>query len=750
MAAEKIHLDVESRSTLPFGNKTGVTTYQYSRHHTTDLLLASFKIGTDPIERWRRGQPFPKRLREAVGDGLKLCAHNFAFEWAMWNNIWVPRLGAPVLPFSQGDCTAVRASVCALPRSLAGACDALGLSIRKDEEGKKVMLKMAKPRKARKDEDPDSIWWWDTPELMDRLHDYCDIDVEVEYALDQVLPELSEDEWHLWQMDHRTNQRGVLLDMPFIKKAKRLMAVSERIYNQELSDLTDGEARAVTQTAQMRSWVNDNSDLALPSFDKTVVENALKDPDIPDDVRRVLQIRQEAGKSSVAKYDKYEFLSYLDNVMRENFLHHGANTGRSAGKGAQLQNLPSRGGLKWYEAVEVIKMVMETDDPVWAFQRIEMIYGHVPEALSSCLRLCIVARPGKKLYVADFSNIEGRVAAWLGDEEWKLNAFRLFDTPELDENGQKIPDPDTDFKRAGPDLYKVTAGMITGVPVDKITKVIRNILGKVPELSLGFGGGSGALTGMADTFNINIADYWDSIREAVEQKFIDRAFENWNTFGKRSGSDQDSWVAGEVIKLAWRARHPGIVKCWRDCEDTAVAAIQDAEKRYARWREELKTDPSAQLKPGKWKKLMRGRCAFGAKEINGKMFLLARLPNGRILYKADVSLKLVKKFGRMVNEIRFWTVDGVTKKWVRTTTYGGDLFQSFVQAIARDIMKDGMANVEAADFDPILEVHDEVGSEGDEGRDIHEYENLMATLKPCYDGCPVSALGYVADRYRKD
>ena len=729
MSTEKVHLDYESRSTAPFGKQGGVTTYQNSRDPNTEILLASFKIGTDPIERWRRGQPFPKRLREAVGDGLKLCAHNFGFEWAMWNNIWVPRLGAPVLPFSQGDCTAVRASVCALPRSLGEACKALGLDVRKDEEGAKLMMKMAKPRKARKDEDPDSIWWWEGPDLLDRLHDYCDIDVEVEYALDQVLPELSADEWELWQMDHRTNQRGVLLDIPFIKKAKRLLAVSERLYNDELKRITDGEVTAVTQVAPLRSWVNENSDLDLATFDKTSVENSLKEKDLAPEVRRVLEIRQEAGKSSVAKYTKYELLSYLDNVMRENFLHHGANTGRSAGKGAQLQNLPSRGGLKWYQAVEVISIVMATEDPEWAFHCIELMYGGVPEALSSCLRLCIQARPGKKMYVADFSNIEGRVAAWLGGEKWKLEAFKLYDTPLLDENGEKIPDADTEFKRKGPDLYKVTAAQILGTTPDLIQKVQRNVMGKVPELALGFGGGVGAFQSMANIHNVNMADYWDIVRGSLEAKFVDRAYENWESFGKKSGINQEEWLASETVKLAWRARHPSIVRCWRDAEDQAVAALK---------------------KPGKWFKFAGGKCAFGAKEIGGKMFLISRLPNGRRLYRADARLKTVKKFGRMVDEIRFKGVDSVTRKWVDMSTYGGDLFQTFVQAIARDIMKDGMANVEAAGFDPILEVHDEVGAEGDDDRDLHEYENLMATLKPCYDGCPVSALGYVSDRYRKD
>ena len=315
--SEKVHLDLESRSPLPFARQNGVTTYQYSRHKDTTILLASYKIGTGPIKRWRAwaGEPLPKELIEAVGDGMIIAAHNFFFEWAMWNNILVPRYGAPVLPFSQGDCTAVRAAIMALPRSLGEACKAVGLPVRKDEEGKKLMMKMAKPRKARKDEDPDSLWWHESPKDLERLGDYCDVDVEVEYALDEVLEPLSRDEWELWQMDHRTNQRGVLLDIPFIRRAKKVLAFAEKHYSEELSEITDGEVTAVTQVAQIRGWVNDRG-LALPTLDKVMVENTLKDDDLDPDVRRVLEIRQEAGKSSVAKYTKYELLSYLDHVMR--------------------------------------------------------------------------------------------------------------------------------------------------------------------------------------------------------------------------------------------------------------------------------------------------------------------------------------------------------------------------------------------------------------------------------------------------
>ena len=132
------------------------------------------------------------------------------------------------------------------------------------------------------------------------------------------------------------------------------------------------------------------------------------------------------------------------------------------------------------------------------------------------------------------------------------------------------------------------------------------------------------------------------------------------------------------------------------------------------------------------------------------MFLLYRLPSGRILFRADASLKSVKKFGRQALEIRFWGVDGVTRQWKRQSTYGGDTFQSFVQAIAYDLMDNGWANVEEAGYDVILSVHDEIGAEADEHRDLSEFEDLMNTLPEWAEGCPVSSEGYVGERYRKD
>lgn len=726
-----LHLDFETRATVPFGRAKGaVTAYQYARHPETSVWCLCYAFNDGPVLTWTPDQPFPDMLLAALAEGVIFVAHNAGFEWCIWNFLLVPRLGIPPLPFEQMDCTAARAAVMALPRSLGEAGKAMGLAIQKDEEGSKLMQRMAKPRKPRKDEDPTGVYWWDDAERVARLIEYCKTDVESERALDQVLRPLSKDERAAWLLDHKTNFRGVLVDVDFAKKASLVMNVVERRYSDDLHRITDGTVGSVTEVASIKGFL-ESKGMSITSLDKTHVTHLLDGLD-PDSVEaQVLHIRQEAGKSSVAKLARFIGLTSADGRMRENFMHHGANTGRLAGKGAQLQNLPSRGGLKWKDAekvIDLVKSIESTGEAEWAAGMVELLYGSVPTAISSCLRGCIMAPPGKRLFVADYSNIEGRVAAWLGGEKWKLEAFRAYDTILLDEAGNPLME-DGEEKRAGPDLYKVTAGQILGITPHDVSKSERNVMGKVPELALGFGGGVGAFQSMAKIYGVDMAEYWPTIQRALDDQFIVKAEENWNSFGSKSGIFVDEWQASEAVKLAWRARHPGISRCWWDAEECAVKALRN---------------------PGSWYAFAGGKCAFGATQIGSKTFLVSRLPSGRRIYRADARLVPVKKFGRDSFEIRFKTVDAVTKRWIDTSTYGGDLFQSYVQAIACDIMRNGWRNVEEDAFDVVLSVHDEVGAEADASRSLDEFIAGMERLPEWAAGLPVSAAGYVAQRYRKD
>lgn len=729
--SEKLHLDFETRSAVPFGKAKGaVTAYQYAHHPTTDIWCMSYAICDEPVklfDPWD-GDMFPDDVIYALKQGMTFGAHNAGFEWCIWNFVLAPQWGLEPLPIEQMDCTAVRAAIMALPRDLAGASRALGLDVQKDDEGKRLMMQMAKPRKPRKGEDPDGLYWWDEREKRLRLGQYCVTDTVVERRLDEVISPISPDERKLWLLDFKTNMRGIEVDVKLANRAQNVMKVVAQEYDREIQELTGGVVRSVTEVAKIKAFLESEGAKVTGLAKQDVIELLQLYRRSPK-IRRVLELRQEAGKSSVAKLVRFIELTSGDGRMRENFLHHGANTGRAAGKGAQLQNLPSRGGLKWFVAEKVMLILLQEPDPVIAAMRIELIYGAVPECISSCLRGHLIAPPGKKLFVADFSNIEGRVAAWLGDEQWKIAAFIDYDTIVRDDEGNVLLDGKGEPLRRGPDLYKVTAGQILGKSPTDVNGTERNVMGKVPELALGFGGGVGAFVSMGNIYGVNMADYWSIIQESMHGKYLSGAAKNWDRFGKNSGMDESEWLASETVKLAWRDRHPGITACWRDAEDAAVKALEQ---------------------PGKWFEFADGKLAFGVRKYNGIPFLIGRLPNGRRIYRANAKLKDVKKFGKMSKEIWFQTVDSMSKQWIWTNTYGGDLFQSFVQGIARDIMMNGWINVDEDGFDVVLQVHDELGAEGDEDRTLEEFEGGMILLPTWAKGCPVSAAGYVAQRYRKD
>jgi len=706
------HLDFETRSTQELGGAKGVGGVNYAMHPDTAIWCACYAFDDGPVQTWRPGDPTPEALYEHVAAGGRFVGHNVAFEFNIWNHIMVPRYGAPPLVPEQLDDTAARAAMMALPRSLEDACKAMRLPVEKDMEGNRLMKRMAKPRKPRKNEDPNAVLWWDDDERVARLIAYCECDVEAERALDKVLRPLPASEREVWLNDFRSNQLGVQVDMPFVRNAQVLIDHTLATYKQRIAEVTGGAVTAPTQVKQIVQWLEERR-VPVASLDKVTVQHLLTSEDIPDDVREVLTIRAEAGKSSVAKLPRFATLTGAGGRMRENFLYHGAATGRVAGKGAQLQNLPSRGGLNWRTADAVIDMVrdMDPDDPEPMKATIEAAYGPVPNALSSCLRGCITTAPGKRLYVADFSNIEGRVNAWLGNEQWKLDAFRAFDTGR------------------GPDLYKVTAGQILGIDPADVDKQQRNVMGKVPELALGYQGGVGAFQSMAGIYGVNMTDHWPTIQHTLDRRFIEQAEENWSRWGKNSGVFVDEWLASEAVKLAWRDRHPGIVRAWYDTERAAVEAVRE---------------------PGKTTGAARGRIRFKGLRIGGVPFLCMRLPSGRLLYFGHVSLQETQTQFGAKTQITYMGVDSVTRKYTRMKTYGGDLYQSATQAAARDLMMHGWSQVQAAGFDVVLTVHDEIGAEGDPGRPIEEFETLMADIPEWAKGCPVAAEGYVADRYRKD
>jgi DNA polymerase len=415
-----------------------------------------------------------------------------------------------------------------------------------------------------------------------------------------------------------------------------------------------------------------------------------------------MEIGIRSNKTSTAKYKALEPAVSPDGRFRGGLQYAGAaRTRRWSGRNFQPHNLPSR-GLPGAKSVENYIRALKADMHDCLFDNL-MLYG------SAALRGVVIAPEGKKLVISDLSNIEGRANAWLAGEQWKLDAFAAFDRGE------------------GPDLYNVTAGSLLGKTPDQISKTERNVWGKIPELALGYEGGVGAFQTFSRAYGVKMADQWDTIQGSLPPEFMQKAIGNFDTWGferaKKSQTPKKEWVASETVKLAWRDRHPAIQSLWRACKGAAVLAITNPGKVYT---------AGPKLK-------------FKVMTKSGHRYLLMRLPSGNFLCYFSPSLD---EEGRL----SYFGTDALTKQWTRLHTYGGKLVENACQSLSRDILGHGMVAAEAAGYEIVLTVHDELVTEARDtpAFNAEHLSTLLAATPPWAAGFPLAAAGFEARRYRKD
>jgi DNA polymerase bacteriophage-type len=477
----------------------------YAAHPTTDVSVLCWAINDDPIAAWRPGDPVPPSIADHVTAGGPIVAHNISFERAIWRHILTPRHGWPEPRLEQWECTAALAAAMALPRSLEGAAQALGLPIRKDMAGYRLMVRMARPRRRNSD---GSIVWWDDADRLERLIEYCRNDVEVERLLHDRLRPLSAFERRVFLLDAQINSRGINLDFDLIDAAEALADDVKASLDAELRELTGGAVESASQVARMTAWLADQG-VAAESIDKRGLKTLLGQENLPANARRVLEIRAEASKSSVAKLTAFRARAGEDKRIRDNLAYHGAATGRWAGRGVQLQNLPRPGKLNGARALDMIL----SKDPAWL---IDAIVGPPLAVVSESLRSCLIAGPEFELIGADYGAIEARTLAWLAREESLLGLFR-----------------------SGADPYRALAGEIYGRPASEIED-------PSPERSLGKMGILGA------GYQMGSWRFRDSCADA--------------------GLEIDQELAQRVVRT-YRESYPRIVGLWRDLENAALQAI---------------------------------------------------------------------------------------------------------------------------------------------------------------------------------
>lgn len=692
-----LRIDFETRSAIDL-KKVGV--HVYAVHATTDVWCAAFAFDDGPIEVWTPGSPCPPAIRAHLTAGGEIHAYNANFERILWREVMGPKHGWPVPALEQYHCTMAAALAMALPGSLEDCASALGVASQKDMAGYRLMLQMCRPRRT----EPDGrIVWWDEPDKIARLAAYCMTDVETERQIAaRVLP-LRPSERAVWLLDQIINDRGVGIDRPLCESFRRIVADLTASLDAEMKRVTDYAVTACSQTATLTAWLG-RQGVPTDSVAKEALEDLLAREDIPAAARRALELRQQAAKASTAKIGAMLDRSPVDGRMRGNLQYHGAGTGRWAARGAQLQNLPrptiDGKPAKGSSVEDVIGLAAKRGTAA-----LELLYDNPMEAVSACIRGLIVPDTGHRLMSADFSNIEGRVLAWLAGQEDKLEAFRLYDRGE------------------GPDLYIVAAAGIYGTPIKQVQPDWRQG-GKVAELALGYQGGVGAFSKMASVYKLKLAALYDAVYEAASPFNRDRAEDAFEQRGKGSGLSREAWLAAELIKLAWRQKNDKIAAFWPDLENAAVAAVADP-------GEMVRVGPVVYRKSGS--------------------FLWCRLPSGRALCYPYAELEEVElPWGGTKKGLVYKSVDQFTKRWSHKKFYGGLAAENITQAVARDVMVEAMLRVEAAGYPTVLTVHDEIVAEPRLGQgSLEEFERLMAVVPPWIAGCPISVAGWAGARYRK-
>lgn len=464
-----LSIDLETYSSVDI-KKAGA--HAYVRSPDFQILLNGFKFWDSPdgpiVLDYSVENVLPEWFINALVDpNIIKHAYNATFEWLCFSRA----LGID-LPKDQWRDTMLQALYCGYPASLAAAGRAIGLSEEKQKlkTGADLIRYFCVPCKPTKTNGgrtrncpqhaPDR---WE----MFKTYNRQDVVTEMEICRRLQLVPVPNDIQRQWETDLTINTRGVAVDMQLVEGALEV--------GQKSAEMLVDEAKMVSalhnpnSVKQLSAWLGARVDTPINNLRKDTVSALLKN-DNSDEVRRMLEIRQELGKTSIKKFDAIKACVCPDGRIRGMIQFYGANrTGRWAGRFVQLQNLPRTYLSPLPLARDLVKKR--------SMEGLHLIYGSVNDTLSQLIRTAFIASEGNILIDADFSAIEARVISWLAGEEWRLEVFRT--------HGK---------------IYEASAAQMFGVPIDRIKKgnpeYALRAKGKVAELALGYQGGAGALIAM--------------------------------------------------------------------------------------------------------------------------------------------------------------------------------------------------------------------------------------------------------------
>lgn len=512
MHENHLSIDIETKSSVDIG-KAGA--YKYAQSPDFGILLFAYSLDDSPVRvvDLACGEKIPETIRLALMDpAVTKHAYNAAFEWYCLN-----RAGYQT-PLEQWKCTMAHGLYCGYTAGLDATGKAIGLPQEKQKlaTGKALIKYFCTPCKPTK---ANGGRTWNlpehAPEKWELFKEYCGQDVVTEKAILRRLEmfPMPEEEEKLWQMDVRMNAYGVRVDTGLIGGALSIHERSTEDLSRKAASITG--LSNPNSTAQLLGWLRGQG-TELPDLRKETVAETLDNPEnLPEEVKTVLEIRQQLGKTSIKKYEAMKAACCTDERVRGLTQYYGANrTGRWAGRMVQMQNLPRN----YLKTLDYARKLVKAGN----YEGVKALYGNVPDTLSQLIRTAFIPSKGHKFVVADFSAIEARVIAWLAGEQWVNEVFAT--------HGK---------------IYEATASQMFGVPVEKIVKgnpeySLRQ-KGKVATLALGYQGGVNSL--------ISMGALGMGLTEEELPEIVDR----------------------------WRQANPRIVDLWYQVGNAALAVMESAQ-----------------------------------------------------------------------------------------------------------------------------------------------------------------------------
>lgn len=600
----------------------------------------------------------PDELQQVLLDSdMLVWFHNGGmFDFVMLDRT-MPALAQLITPERRRD-TMVQAFAHGLPGALEKLGHALNIteSERKHKEGKRLVQLFCKPQ------NEDFVKKFGTNRASKKTHpaewqrfiEYAGGDITTMRAAHKKMPmwNYRSKQIDLWLTDLTINSRGFQIDMEMVAAAISSSDRAKALLAKRTQVLTDDVVQSANQRDELLKFILEIHGVELPDMQADTLERRMDDPDLPDAVKELIGIRLQASMNSVAKYKTLQRGVSSDGRLRGGAQFRGAaRTGRWGHRLFQHGNMPRPSLPDALTDVGIDAMKLGVA---------ELVVDDVMELCRSAVRKAIVAPRGKKLIVLDYSNIEGRYAAWLAHEDWKLEAFRQFDAG------------------IGYDLYILAYAKSFNVEPEVVGKKSpERQIGKVEELMFQYGGGVGAWITGAATYGIHLDKMteavWPTLPEwAVKEanSFLQWLYEEANARAEkrtskgvplaeveekraaemlkaRLGLTEQVFIACDAIKRLWRKAHPAISSWWASKDEEHASLEATLRKAYYTPGEVFESRRVKFRRDGGWMRI--------------------GMPSGRAL--CYPSIKIDEKNG----SITYAGFNQYTRQWGRVGTYGGKL-----------------------------------------------------------------------------